>query len=135
MRVIRDLKRPNPHDLLALLHLLPEGQRRVAAMLVSEDTALSYPEVAARLEIHLGSVHTHLRRIRKGHPELHSALMAVRQQQLARRHAEAVSRAELHSREWHRRQANRRYYYRFGHWPWERRRLSFGRFGQKRFAY
>jgi len=40
------------------------------------------------------------------------------------RHVLAIQRANEHSAIWHRHQANRRYYYRFGRWPWERRRRT-----------
>ncbi len=46
--------------------------------------------------------------------------MAERRRQLAERHERAVERAEAHSRRWHRRQANRKFYYEHGRWPWER---------------
>ena len=55
------------------IDLLPAGQRKVVAALLEDDTARSYPEVAALLGIHLGSVHTHLRRVRLRHPEASTA--------------------------------------------------------------
>jgi hypothetical protein len=76
---------------------------------VKAEEAPTYPALAASLGLSLGSVHTHLRRIRLLHPAVWEELMAERGRQLADRHTEAVARAEQHSREWHRRQANRRY--------------------------
>jgi hypothetical protein len=114
-------KRPEPHDLPAGLDRLPPGQRRVAVALVETGTAQSYPAVAAALGVHLGTVHRHLGRVRARHPALYAALMAERARQLATRHTAALARAAAHSEQWHRRQANRRYYYRYGRWPWERR--------------
>lgn len=93
----------------------------MAEALVREEVARSYPEVAEQLGIHVGSVHAHLRRVRLRHPEVYAALMAERARQIAARKARSAARAAAHSREWHRKQANRRYYYRFGCWPWERR--------------
>jgi hypothetical protein len=118
---MRHLKRPIPHDIAALLDALPLGQRRVAEALIGGEEARTYPEVADLLRLHVGSVHTHLRRLRLGRPEVYAALMRERERQLAERHEEAQARAEAHSREWHRKQANRRYYHRFGEWPWEAR--------------
>lgn len=119
VRIMQRLKRPKPHDLPALLAALPPGRRRVAEALVVEEDAPTYPQVAEALGVHLGTVHTHLRRLRLLHPEVWEAVTAERQRQLWERHAGAVARADAHSREWHRKQANRRYYYRFGFWPWE----------------
>jgi len=117
-------KRRRPHDLsdlLAMLGRLPAGQRRVALALVLGPSAPTYPEVAARLGVHVGTVHRHLGRVRAKHPEVYAALMAERRWQLERRHERAVERAERRSAEWHRRQANRRYRARYGRWPWEPR--------------
>lgn len=66
----------------------------------------------------------HLRRLRLREPEAYELVMEERRRQLAERHEEALGRADAHSAEWHRRQANRRYLLRFGHWPWERRRTA-----------
>jgi hypothetical protein len=111
-------KRLIPHDIGALLAMLPAGQRRVAEALIASGDAPTYPAVAIALGLHVGTVHRHLARIRERHPDVYAALMAERRRQLAVRHERAVLRAEAHSRSWHRRQANRRYYYRFGRWPW-----------------
>ncbi len=99
---------------------LPPGQQRVALALIDSPLARTYREVAAALNLHLGTVYRHLYRLRRGNPEAYAAVMAVRAEQLAKRHAAAVRREEARSAEWHRKQAARRYYYRFGRWPWER---------------
>ena len=114
------LKKRIPHDLDNLLATLPEGRRRVAEALIDGREARTYPEVADMLDVHLGTVHQHLRRIRLLHPEVYAALMAERARQLAKRHEEALARAEMHTRQWLRRKANCRYYLKHGHWPWER---------------
>jgi len=121
MRICGSIKRPIPHDIAARLESLPVGQRRVAETLVGGGAARTYGEVAALLGIHVGSVHVHLRRIRERHPEVYAALMTERARQLGKRHEAAEARAAEHSRRWHRIQANRRYYYRFGCWPWDAR--------------
>lgn len=106
--------------LLAALSRVPPGRARVALALVVGPDAPTYPEVAARLGLGVGTVATHLRRLRERHPDLYALLMAARARQLARRHEAALARDEAHSKRWHKRQANRRYYAAHGSWPWER---------------
>ena len=106
--------------LMLLLKTLPQGQQRVAGALVDGSRARTYRGVATLLGLHLGTVHQHLRRIRLRHPDVYAALMLRRAHQLTERHARAVQRAESHSQEWHRRQANRRLFYALGRWPWEK---------------
>ena len=106
--------------LLAALAELPSGRARVVLALVLTRAAPTYPEVAARLGLGVGTVHTHLRRLRERHPDVYAAVMAERAQQLARRHKDVLLRDAAHSRRWHRKQANRRYHARYGYWPWER---------------
>jgi len=96
--------------LLAALGKLPPGRARVALALVLTRAAPTYPEVAARLGLGVGTVHTHLRRLRERHPDLYAAVMAERARQLVRRHAAALARDAAHSKRWHRKQANRRFY-------------------------
>ena len=109
---------PNLHDVLSGV---PAGRRRVAQVLIGGRRARTYTEVARALGVHLGTVYEHLRRLRLRHAEVYAAVMAVRGEQLAERHARAVERAAAHSRAWFRRKAARTYYYRYGRWPWERR--------------
>lgn len=106
--------------LLAALGTLPTGRARVALALVLTREAPTYPEVAARLGLGVGTVHTHLRRLRERHPDVYAAVMTERARQLAQRHKDALLRDAAHSRLWHRKQANRRYHARYGYWPWER---------------
>lgn len=106
--------------LLTALGGLPAGRARVALALVVGRDAPTYPEVAARLGIGPGTVHTHLKRLRAGQPDVYAAVMAERARQLARRHRAALARDAAHSRRWHRKQANRRFHARYGYWPWER---------------
>jgi hypothetical protein len=102
-----------------LVATLPPGQRRVAGALIGVAMAPTYRAVADHLGLSLGTVHRHLGRIRRRHPALYGELMCVRHAQLAERHREAQRRAECRSATWHRSQSARRYYYRFGRWPWE----------------
>lgn len=106
--------------LLVALGGVPLGRARVALALIAGRGTPTYPEIAARLGIGLGTVHTHLKRLRAGHPDVYAAVMAERARQLARRHAAALARDAAHSRRWHRKQANRRFRARYGCWPWER---------------
>ena len=99
---------------------LPEGQQRVAFALISGKKARTYREVAAQLELFLGTVYEHLRRIRTNHPDLYRALMEVRRAQLGQRHEIALAKAQAHSRRYFKRKSNFAYYQRFGYWPWER---------------
>ena len=106
-------------DLLEKIIDLPKGQQRVAILLV-HGRGTTYQGVAEALGVSIGTVYTHLKRIRDNQPETYRALMAYRQEQLERRHVEALSRARAHSDRWFRRKRNREFYYRFGCWPWER---------------
>ncbi len=92
---------------------LPRGQRRVAEALVEGTKAQTYKGVAKQLELSLGTVYEHLRRIRVNHPELYAAIMEVRKGQLERRHTAALVEEATHSKQYFRRRANRRYYERF----------------------
>ena len=47
---------------------LPRGQRRVAEALIQGKKAQTYKGVAKQLELSLGTVYEHLRRIRLNHP-------------------------------------------------------------------
>ena len=116
------LKRPKPYALPASLATLPPGQRRVAEALVGGEVAPTYEQTADALGLHVGTVLGYLNRIRERRPDAHADLMALRRRQLGEWHRVALRRAAEHSRRWHRKQANRRYYYRFGRWPWERSR-------------
>jgi hypothetical protein len=106
---------PDAATLAALLAALPAGQRRVAEALVAEPWGRTYPEVAAALGVHAGTVHTQLRRLRASRPAVYAALMAARGDQLAARHARALSRRR--ARRW-----TRRYicWHVYGCEPWER---------------
>jgi DNA-binding CsgD family transcriptional regulator len=83
-----------------MLTKLPIGQRRVAEALLSKDVGRTYPEVAALLRINLGTVHTHLRRIRLQHPAIYRALMAERARQLAARHRRATAKEKERAKQW-----------------------------------
>ena len=71
-------KKQIPHDLADRLAELPPAQRRVAEALVGGDQARTYGDVAAVLGVSVGTVHTHLRRVRERHPDVYAVLMAAR---------------------------------------------------------
>lgn len=75
--------------------------------------------------VHVGTLYTHLRRLRQNHPGVYAALMTKRVEQLAERHEAAIARAAAHSRRWfraERRRRNRLFKRLTGRWPWEVRR-------------
>ena len=53
----------------------------------------------------LGTLHTHIRRIRQGHPGLYAAICQVRLAQLAERHDMALETAQEHSLAYFRKRA------------------------------
>jgi AcrR family transcriptional regulator len=119
MRQNTHTKRQILHDMLADV---PRRQAAAAVALVGGARARTYREAAARMGVHVGTLYTHLRRLRLRYPEVYAALMDVRGDRLAARHKAALARDWARSRAWHKRQANRRYRARFGCWPWEARR-------------
>lgn len=99
---------------------LPSGQARVALGLIClPEDPVAYTDVAAGLRIGIGTVHTHMRRIRLGHPELYGALMAERQRQFRERHLAVLEERAQRSLEWGRRRYAARYRAEHGRWPWQ----------------
>jgi hypothetical protein len=99
---------------------LPIGQLRVALALVClPEDPLSYTEIAEGLNLHLVTVHTHLRRIRLGRPRLYAMLMAERHRQLAERHSAVVEERRVRSLAWGRRRYAARFRAEHGRWPWQ----------------
>lgn len=98
---------------------LPSGQFRAVEALVGGGRARTYAVAAKAAGVSVNTLKTQLRRVRLRAPAVWDEVCRVRAGQLAQRHRAAVARAEQRSRAWHRRQANRRYYQRFGRWPWE----------------
>ncbi len=69
----------------------------------------------------LGTLKTHLRRVRLNHPKLYEEVRKVRSAQLAERHEAALVNARQHSKAHFRRKANRRLYLKHGYYPLQRR--------------
>ena len=103
------------HDLAALLDAVSSGQRRVAEALVADPYGHTYPELGAALGLHVGTVHRHLGRIKRRHPAVYAALMAIRAAQLNARHQRALARRRV--KRWQRRY---RHLHVYGCEPWER---------------
>ena len=118
--VTPQIKIPIPHDIAAAVQELPAGQRRTVEGLIGAGYAVTYAQAAQRAGVSMGTLHTHLRRVREGYPILYSAVMGVRARQLGVRHSSAMLRAAEHSKVWHRKRANVRFFKRFGYWPRKR---------------
>ena len=89
---------------------LPEGQRRAVRALISGERARTYPEAAKLEGMSLGTLYTHLRRVKRNHPEVYKKVLRVRKAQLAVRHHNALDNARAHTRAWFRRvRRNERY--------------------------
>ena len=102
---IKDRKYMTP-DLTSL----PEGQRRAVRALISGERARTYPEAAKVGRMSLGTLYTHLRRVKRNHPEVYKKVRRVRKAQLAVRHHNALENARAHTRTWFRRvRRNERY--------------------------
>ena len=92
------------------LSSLPEGQRRAVIALISGERARTYPEAAKLGGMALGTLYTHLIRVKKNHPEVYGKVRRVRKAQLAVRHHSALLNARAHTRAWFRRvRRNERY--------------------------
>ncbi|HEV8597653.1 MAG TPA: hypothetical protein VGR23_08025 [Candidatus Dormibacteraeota bacterium] len=76
------------------------------------------------LGIHLGTVHTHMPRMRIRHPRLYRVLMAESRRQLAARHDAVIAERRLRSLRWGRRQSASRFRRQHGSWPWELMRVG-----------
>ena len=90
------------HDIKGL-SLLPAGQLRAVDGLVGGDRARIYVEASEIAGMSLGTLHTHLRRVRINHPVIHKAIYRRRRSQLRERHSEAVARARDHTKQYFKR--------------------------------
>ena len=80
---------------------LSQGQKEVLDELVGHKEARTYRQVAEILGVHIGTVYTYLKRVRDNQPKVYNRAMAIRQNQLAVRHEEAVARADARSHAYH----------------------------------
>lgn len=113
---------PSELDLLRLRVRaeLPRGQARVVlGLLCLPEDPISYGDIAEALQIHVGTVHTHMRRVRVRHPDLYGAVMAERRRQLAARHEAVLQDRRERSLRWGRRRYAKWYRQEHGRWPWD----------------
>ena len=96
-------KRRRSHD-APDLSSLPPGHARAVSALIFHDIpwGRTYTEAADAAGMSLGTLYTHLSRVRQNHPELYAVICKVRKAQLAKRHREAVARATEHTRQYFR---------------------------------
>ena len=80
---------------------LTPGQRRVMDVFVGGKKARTYKKVAEILGIHIGTVYTHLKRVRDNQPGVYNRVFAIRRSQLEIRNQEALARADARSHEYH----------------------------------
>ena len=98
------------------LSSLPEGQSRAVTALLSGERARTYPEAANLGGMSLGTMYTHLRRVKKNHPDVYKKVRRVRKSQLAVRHHNALDNARAHTRAWFRRVRRNERYLLYGYW-------------------
>ena len=83
---------------------LPDGQQRALDSLINgaDGTAVTYREAAESLGIAVGTLKTHLKRIRRNDPDTYYFMInTFMKPQLAVRHKEALERADAHSHQYH----------------------------------
>ena len=110
-------KRRRSHD-APDLSSLPPGQARAVSALIFHDVpwGRTYDEAADAAGMSLGTLYTHLRRVRCNHPRLYAAIRKVRKAQLAVRHRNAVANARAHTRAYFRRIRRSQLYLLAGYW-------------------
>ena len=84
------------------LSQIPPGQTKALRAILASDnpSGRTYKEAAEAAGISLGTLYTHLRRVRQNHPKIYADVMKARSRQLAVRHKAAVADRRLRSREW-----------------------------------
>ena len=95
----------------------PDGrQARAVESLIGVGRDRTYTEAAEAAGMSLGTLYTHLRRVRCNHPKLYAAIRKVREAQLAVRHRNAVANARAHTRAYFRRIRRSQLYLLAGYW-------------------
>jgi len=84
------------------LSQLPPGQAKALRAILDPDnpSGRTYKQAAEVAGISLGTLYTHLRRVRQNHPKIYAAVMGARSIQLEVRHQTALTDRRLRSREW-----------------------------------
>jgi hypothetical protein len=98
------------------LSSLPPGQARAVESLIGAGRDRTYTEAAEAAGMSLGTLYTHLRRVRCNHPKLYAAIRKVRKAQLAVRHRNAVANARAHTRAYFRHIRRSQLYLLAGYW-------------------
>jgi transposase len=70
--------------------------------LVGHKEARTYKKVAEILDLHVGTVYTHLKRVRDNQPGIYNRAFSIRKSQLEILHQKALARADAKSHEYHR---------------------------------
>ena len=93
----RHAKKRLSYDTLPDLSPLPEGQHRAIRALIGGKMARTYPEAARIAGMSLGTILTHVNRVRRMRPKLYQRIREVRLAQLNYRHEDALEAARAHS--------------------------------------
>jgi len=110
-------EKPTMDDLRGLSQLPPDQRRALDALVGGED-ARTYVEAAKVAGMSLGTLKTHLRRVRLLRPGVYKSVSAFRRAQLAQRHREAMQNRRAHSRAYFfRRKRNWEFKQAFGFYP------------------
>ena len=80
-----------------------KGQGNAIEGLIGGDRARTYQEASIAAGVSIGTLYTHLRRVRLRHPILYKKVIKIRRKQLSVRHSSAIANAKNHSRAWFRR--------------------------------
>ena len=99
------------------LSQLPPGQAKALRAILDPDnpSGRTYKQAAEVAGISLGTLYTHLRRVRQNHPKIYAAVMGARSIQLEVRHQHAVLDRRDRSREWWH-NVNKAEFYAMGGW-------------------
>ena len=91
-------------------------QARAVESLIGAGRDRTYTEAAEAAGMLLGTLYTHLRRVRCNHPKMYAAIRKVRKAQVAIRHRNAVANARAHTRAYFRRIRRSQLYLLTGYW-------------------
>jgi hypothetical protein len=105
---------------------LPRRQAVVIRALLLQHEAFQLPEppisysvITRGMNVSLATVKTHLRRVRRNHPDLYRSVMAIRRQDFQAYHSFIAKVRGERSRRWGRRRWIARYRREHGRSPWE----------------
>lgn len=87
------IKKHNPYDLPNLSRLPPGQCRAIKALIGGGEQARTYGEAAKLAGMSVGTLFTHVNRVKTRHPRIYKKVRAVRLAQLPLRHEEALGNA------------------------------------------